>query len=95
MVGFADALAAPEVVWSLVDDGWQVSAFTRRGEKTALRRLVDVELVKVTAPESDANQCAADLRDLVERGDFAAAMPLDDASVWLFETARLAAVVPV
>ena len=95
LVGFADALAAPEVVWSLVDDGWQVSAFTRRGEKTALRRLVDVELVKVTAPESDANQCAADLRDLVERGDFAAAMPLDDASVWLFETARLAEVVPV
>ena len=27
LVGFAEALAAPEVVWSLVDDGFQVVAF--------------------------------------------------------------------
>lgn len=95
LIGFADALAAPEVVWSLADDGWRVSAFTRRGAKTALRRLEGVELLEVTAPESDAPRCAEELRDIVERGDFASAMPLDDMSVWLFETARLGDLVAI
>jgi len=36
VIGFAEALAAPEVVWSLVDAGFDVAAFARRGKPAAL-----------------------------------------------------------
>jgi hypothetical protein len=98
LVGFAEALSAPEVVWSLADAGFQVCAFGRKGRRSALRHSKYVTVVDVTAPESDAAAAVREVAALVtslsdsSNGDQAVLFPLDDAAVWLCdrvaETAR-------
>jgi hypothetical protein len=79
LVGFADALAAPEVAASLLAAGHRVVSFTRRGRTVALRRLRGVELVEVTAPEDDLRACASEVAALADAHDLT--MPLDDQAV--------------
>jgi predicted ATP-grasp superfamily ATP-dependent carboligase len=85
LVGFAEALSAPEVVWSLVDAGFRVTAFARRGRASALRRSRHVRCVEVQAPESDARAAEQDLARLIaDAGPEATVLfPLDDTAVWL------------
>lgn len=83
LVGFADALAAPESAWSLVDGGWRVVAFTRRGDRAPLRHSRGLETVEITAPEKNAVRALAELRALLETQHFVGVVPLDDAAVWL------------
>lgn len=83
LIGFADALAAPETAWSLLDAGSEVVAFAKRGSRPALRRSKKVRVVEITPPAHDARRALADLRELMESGAFQAVMPLDDASLWL------------
>lgn len=83
LIGFADALAAPETAWSLRDSGAQVIAFARRGSRPALRHARDVRLLEITPPETDAEAAIAELATALELGFAQALMPLDDASVWL------------
>lgn len=88
VIGFAEALSAPEVAWSLVDAGHQVVAFGRRGRPAALRCSKHVEVHEITAPESDAGAAAVELERLLEsqerQGSGARVVfPLDDASLWL------------
>jgi predicted ATP-grasp superfamily ATP-dependent carboligase len=85
LVGFAEAAAAPEVVWSLVDAGFAVTAFTRRGRASGLRRSRHVRCVELRAPESDAVGAQEDLAALVRGFGAQAAVlfPLDDTAVWL------------
>jgi predicted ATP-grasp superfamily ATP-dependent carboligase len=87
IVGFADALAAAEVCWSLQHAGFSVVAFCREGDRPALRRLRDVRLVTVTAPESDASRAVADIVALARSTGAAAIMPLNDSAVWLLDAA--------
>ena len=87
LIGFAEALAAPEAAWSLVDDGFEVLAFTRRGARPALRRSRRVRLVEITAPEQDAAQAARELSAAVALERPCAVLPLDDASLWLADRA--------
>lgn len=47
LMGFAEALSAPEAVWSLVDAGFQVRAFARRGSRSALRHSRHVQVFDV------------------------------------------------
>ena len=82
LVGFAEALAAPETVWSLVEGGWRVIAFSRRGAAAPLYHVRGVEIVEVTAPESDAFATIEQLRTFIGQREFAAVMPLDDAAIW-------------
>ena len=79
LVGFADALAAPEVAASLLQAGHRVSAFKRRGETVALRKLREIELVEVTAPEDDLPACAEEVATLATNHDLT--MPLDDLAL--------------
>jgi hypothetical protein len=79
LVGFADALAAPEVAASLLGAAHRVVAFARRGRPVALRRLRGVEIVEVTAPEDDLERCAREVAALAEGHDLT--MPLDDPAV--------------
>jgi hypothetical protein len=79
LVGFADALAAPEVAASLLGAGYRVSCFARRGRPVALRKLEGVELVEVTAPEDDLAVCASEVAKLAAEVDLT--MPLDDQAV--------------
>lgn len=89
LVGFADALAAIESAWSLLDDGFDVVAFARAGRPPALARVAGVRVVPVTPPEHDVKATLADLRRLVHEVGPAAVLPLDDHAVWLVD--RLAA----
>jgi hypothetical protein len=79
LVGFANALAAPEVLASLLAGGYRVASFSRRGRGVALRRMRGVELVEVTAPEEDLSACVRDVAAVAEGYDVV--MPLDDPAV--------------
>lgn len=89
LVGFAEALAAPEVVWSLVDAGFRVETFARRGRTTALRYSRHVICHDICPPESDIQQSLLELQSLVDSIDSGEAgrgpivFPLDDKAVWL------------
>lgn len=87
LIGFGNALAAPETAWSLLEAGSQVVAFVRRGTRCALRRARDVEIIEITAPEDDARAAVADLREALHTGRFGTVMPLDDTAVWLCDAA--------
>jgi predicted ATP-grasp superfamily ATP-dependent carboligase len=88
MIGFASALSAPEVAWSLVDHGFRVVAFSKRGRRPSLRHSRFVEILEVTPPEDDCAQSIADIKDAVSRfsensSGALVLMPLDDEAVWL------------
>lgn len=87
LIGFGNALAAPETAWSLLEAGSQVVAFVRRGTRCALRRARDLKIIEITAPEHDARAAVADLRDALHGGRFGTVMPLDDTALWLCDAA--------
>jgi len=81
LVGFAESLSAPEVVFSLLNAGYRLRMFARKGRTSRLARTVGAEIVEITAPETDI---AAAQQDLVAAckgvdGIFA----LDDVSLRL------------
>ena len=96
VVAFAEALAAPEVVWSLVDDGFVVIAVTRLGSRTALSHSRWVSLREIPAPEVDAvssqRALVGLLHDIATR-EYAGhvLLPLDDSALWLCGGAAKAA----
>ena len=89
LVGFAEAVSAPETVWSLVDGGYRVVAFARKGRASALRHSRHVVCHEICAPESDLQASLSDLRSLLnslgpQDGDAESILfPLDDKAVWL------------
>ena len=89
LVGFAEALAAPEVVWSLVDAGFHVVAFTRKGKRSALGHSHHVVCHEVTPPEVDLQAAISDMHSLMaslnarEGGTPRVLFPLDDTAVAL------------
>ena len=95
LVGFAEALSAPEVVWSLVDDGFKVMAFARRGRVSPLRYSKHVVCHEICAPESSLEESIADLRALLAslRGagddEGLILLPLDDKAVYLCNKLQL------
>ena len=95
LVGFAEALAAPETVWSLVDEGFRVIAFARKGKASALRFSRHVEIREVTAPERDLEASLCDLREVaasvIEQtsGYQKILMPLDDKALYLVNKVEL------
>ena len=83
LVGFGEAYAAIETAWSLRDAGFRVAAFTRSGERPAVRRVRGVELHEVAPPEAGVEETLDDLRSLIRTLEPAALMLLDDGSVLL------------
>lgn len=83
LIGFGDALAAPEVAGSLLAAGYHVASFVRRGQPVALRRLGGVEVVEVTAPERDLEACLREVGVLAARYDVT--MPLNDPALLVCE----------
>ena len=89
LIGFAEALSAPEVVWSLADQGFLVYAFTRKGKCSALCHSRYVKLFEISAPEEDFETAIKDLNELLKsidktnkkgQGVF---LPLDDTAIWI------------
>jgi hypothetical protein len=95
LVGFAEASAAPEVVWSLVDEGFRVVAFARKGRSSALRHSRYVECHDICPPEIDLQASLSDLNSLLSSMDGGVdsvpqiLFPLDDKAVWLTSKASL------
>ncbi len=95
LVGFAEALSAPEVVWSLVDAGFKVVAFARRGRASALRHSRHVVCHDISPPESDLQAASADLQSLLGSlgqsvdGGPSLLLPLDDKAVYLCNRMKL------
>jgi predicted ATP-grasp superfamily ATP-dependent carboligase len=87
LIGFADALAAPETAWSLLEAGSPVVAFARRGSRPPLRRCKAIRIIEITPPEHDLGQALVDLHKLLRSDAYSAVMPLDDAAVWLCNSA--------
>ena len=89
LVGFAEALSAPEAVWSLVDGGFQVIAFGRKGRSSALRHSRHVVCHEICAPELNLQASISDLHALMDSirstadGAQLIFFPLDDKAVWL------------
>ena len=89
LIGFAEAMSAPEVLWSLVDAGFRVVAFARRGKPSALRHSRYVSCHEICAPESDIQASLSELEALVkslgsQTGEGQRILfPLDDKAVWL------------
>jgi hypothetical protein len=92
LIGFADALAAPEVVFSLRHAGFAVRPFTREGAPPAsIARLPVEPALLLPAPEADADAAIAALRagvaEMGAEAPPAAILPLDDAALWLVDRA--------
>jgi predicted ATP-grasp superfamily ATP-dependent carboligase len=89
LVGFAEAVSAPETVWSLADAGFRVIAFARRGRASALRHSRYVECREICAPELDLQAALSDLHTLLNSlgtqtgGARLILFPLDDKALWL------------
>lgn len=95
LLGFAEALAAPEVVWSLVDGGFRVVAFARKGRASALRHSQHVEYHEICSPEVDLQTSLSEMQSLLASLGTEGVrtqrilFPLDDKAVWLSSRARL------
>ncbi len=82
-------MSAPEVLWSLVDAGYRVVAFARRGRASALRHSRHVQCYEISPPESDLQACLSELNSLLNslksesEADRFLLLPLDDKAVWV------------
>ena len=88
LIGFAEALAAPEVVFSLRHAGFGVRPFTRAGSpKPPIARLPVEPPIALPPPEADAEATVAALRAAAAETRPAAVLALDDAALWLVDRA--------
>lgn len=85
LIGFADALAAPEVAASLLAAGYDVASFVRRGQPVTLSRVKGVRLFEVTPPDVDLDSCVDEVAALAARYDVT--MPLNDVGVLVCDRA--------
>ena len=94
-IGFAEALAAPEVAWDLLHADFQIVAFTRRESRTAMRSCSEIKFIEITAPDIDVSKAVRDLQNAAHSIGAASVLPLDDRSVWLCDRASSALDIPI
>lgn len=83
LLGFGEALAAPEVCFSLRKAGWDIVSFTRNKRTCSLRFLPFVKLVEIPSPEDGTGATLDAIARLVASTHADALMPADDVSLWL------------
>jgi hypothetical protein len=81
LVGFAEALPAPEVCFSLRTAGVRIVSFCRSNNSSKFARLNFVEYCLVTAPEVDFNRTVSDVENLIRRIRPELTIPCDDAAL--------------
>jgi len=89
LLGFGESLSAPEVAWDLLDHGFRVIAFCRRGVSPPIRHIKGIRLIEVAPPERDAFQTVEQVNRIARVFDAQVLLPLDDASVWLCDRASI------
>jgi len=89
LIGFADALAAPEAIFSLLGAGYRVRVFARENTRPLVARRLPVGApVMIPPPERDAAGAVAALRRAVaDDPAIAVVLPLDDMALWLTDAA--------
>lgn len=89
LIGFGDALAAPETIFSLRSAGFNIRLFVRQGHEPLVVRHLPVGVpIYIPSPEDDADAAVAALRDAAEQiPDLGAVLALDDAAIWLTDRA--------
>src|SRR2546429_7528283 len=87
LIGFADEVAGPEVAFSVLDAGFEVLAFTRRGAAPSLNRCPAVRVVEITTPVDDARAALRDLERQVEATRPDVILPLGDDVLALCDSA--------
>jgi predicted ATP-grasp superfamily ATP-dependent carboligase len=88
VIGFAEALSAPEVAWSLLDAGFNVTSIARRGRGSALRHSRKVVCHDICPPEQNMAQALRDIASVLSSfGDRQNGpillFPLDDTALWM------------
>ena len=85
LIGFAEALTAPETFFSLRSAGYNVRIFCRKGTRPLIAKRLPVgPPLEVCAPEENAVEAIADItRHLHDCEDIDAVMALDDPGLWL------------
>lgn len=90
LIGFAEAMAAIETAWSLLEAGYRVAAFGRAGSRPALRRVRGAQVHEIPGPEHDAAAAVTAAQRLCHSLRPAAVLPLDDHAVWVCSHLRAA-----
>ena len=88
LIGFAEALAAPEVCFSLRATGARIVSFCRLERGTKFARLNFVEYCPVTAPEVDFNRTVHEVEALIKRIRPELTAPCDDAALLVLSRVR-------
>jgi hypothetical protein len=83
LVGFAEALSAPEVIWNLLDAGFNVVAFTSRKHNNPLCNINSIDLVNVTPLRDNAEKTLSELGNIYKELKASAILPLNDSALWL------------
>ena len=83
---FGEAMAAPEVTWSLQDANADVVIAFREGSRSPVRRLRGITKIDVANPSQSFDAAREDLEAVLESGDIDAVMPLEDPALVLLES---------
>ena len=88
VTAFAEALSAPEVAWSLLDAGFNVTSIARRGRGSALRHSRKVVCHEICPPEQDIAQALRDMASVLNsfgdrHDDPILLFQLDDTALWM------------
>lgn len=85
LMGFAEAVPAPEVALNLHDHGFDVTAFARTDSGCPLGALSFVKIVEVPPPERGVDQALDGLQQACQVADADLVMPLCDPSLWALD----------
>ena len=88
VIVFGEALSAPESCYSLIDAGFDVVAVCRNGFPCGVRKSKHIQIIDVTPPEMNYEQCLNEISELAIKCNAAAILPLDDVGLWLLNKGR-------
>lgn len=88
LLAFADAVSAPEVLWSLTDGCYRVVALAKKGTQPAIHKSRFAAVHYVTDPADSVESCLTDMFRVICDLRGPVLMALDDGAVWLFEELR-------
>lgn len=87
LIGFGEAVQAPEVVFSLLAAGHDVRVFARTGAGKRLRGLPVGHPMEIVAPEKDAKAAIEGIGKAVATFQPEVLLALDDPALWLVTSA--------
>jgi protein-tyrosine-phosphatase/predicted ATP-grasp superfamily ATP-dependent carboligase len=85
LIGFGNSFSAPEVIWSLANSGFAVSAFVKSGTHPSIEKSKFVDIEFVTDPDVSIERAIADLQHVVQKLNNPILMALDDEAIWLID----------